>query len=463
MTQISSIFLSQSFAYKFFSVLIPLTGSMISKGLLAVMCCVFVASLNDQASLAAFGIWDTFTSTICRPFSETACEIGGVHFAKQFGAKEYKKYAGTLGQLFITLTVILSVFAFLSYFSFEILCNFGTEVSLAQTASQLIKWSQCFFWLEAYNNMLQTFIVSQGVITPFFFYNIFLCFVMFFTAQFFIVDCQYKELGMVYTRIFIEILNFIFYSSIILFYCEKETRVFPGLNIILCDLRVFVKRSLYSTTVVFGDYLSYNFNMFLMIWSKNQEDIAVWSAMSNFTIFFYFLSLGFANTFRTIIGNLLGEKKIKQAREELTVTFLYSGIMVAMLGSVLFGFAEEFAGIYLDGKSGFDKMFFGIRFYSCCIFGYLGLYPFFTVFRLLDMDNFIMLVSGLINPLFIISSTSLLVFYYELGIRGLFGGYGLCSISIVLFFIWKTFWDHDWKIDRENHEIDFTNVSDFQI
>ena len=180
-----------------------------------------------------------------------------------------------------------------------------------------------------------------------------------------------------------------------------------------------------------------------MIWSKNQEDIAVWSAMANFTIIFYFLSLGFANTFRTIIGNLLGENKIKKAREELTVTFLYSGIMVAKLGSVLFGFAEQFAGIYMDGKSGFDKMLFGIRFYSCCIFGYLGLYPFFTVFRLLDMESFIMLVSGLINPLFIISSTSLLVFYYQLGIRRLFAGYGLCSISIVLFFVWKTFWDHE--------------------
>ena len=152
------------------------------------MCCVFVASLNDQASLAAFGIWDTFTSTICRPFSETVCEIAGVHFAKQFVAKEYKQYAGTLGQLFITLTAILSVFAFLSYFSLEILCHFGTEVSLAQTASKLIKWSQCFFWLEAYNNILQTFILAQGVITPFLFYNIFLCFVMFFTDQFFIVD-----------------------------------------------------------------------------------------------------------------------------------------------------------------------------------------------------------------------------------------------------------------------------------
>lgn len=440
-------------------ILLPLAGCQIAASFGRVYFLILMGRAGSTTSIAVYGLSLFFNSIFCSPFAKTTNEMAGVYFSTFFGAKKYEKVVEYFYKTLFVLGFIFAWLLILSIYSDSILIGIGIDSYLALKSGGLILKSMWFIPLVHLNNFIQTFLSSQKIHTHFNILSAISISITILAGYYFIIDQNMLEFGIVPAKLIAE--SFLFILNMILLFTEsnQDCLKLPDFKILCDDLFVYVKRIFISVTSIFSESVCFNYNTYLAAMLHSVDQLAVWESWVSLSIIVFYVSIAVSNTVRTTVGHLIGGNKIKKAKEETQAYFCYTFIVVVFIGFFLFYFGRELALLYLGEPDLVDELVRCIRIYVLFLFPMMMFHPIFTIFRLLGLDYYFMvMIVGVFPGLMIIINTSL-VFIFQMQVNGLVWGYCSCLTLMGVVFFHKLFWLVDWEkartTDRSGMEQEF--------
>ena len=199
------------------------------------------------------------------------------------------------------------------------------------------------------------------------------------------------EFGIVPTKYiaesFLFILNKYFYLK-----SNPDRLKLPDFKILCDDLFDYAKRIFISVTSIFSESICFNYNTYLAAMIHSVDQLAVWESWVSLSINVFYSSIAVSNTVRTTVGHLIGENKIKKAKEKTKAYFCYTFIVVLFIAFFLFYFGRELALLYLGDTDLVAELVGCISIYVLFLFPMIMFHPIFTIFRLLGLDYYFMVM-----------------------------------------------------------------------
>jgi Na+-driven multidrug efflux pump len=438
--------LSKEFFSEFILTSAPLIGSQIAMVLPVIACFVLIGSIGDTVVVTVYGLSYSIYNMFCLCFVISILEVAGANCAKEYGADNYRKMASYFYKTLSLIALVLIGYYFFIQFTYEILVFLNIEHEVAVKAAALTQMSWLFNSILSVNMLLQTYLMSQDVITELAYLNLGSILIVVIFGKVFIVDLAYREIGIVYTKLIQEVLSFIYLAYLMLRRAKKETLVQPSVGLLFADLRPFLKKNIFSLFGVYGEYLAFEINTFFAAQLHNVDDIAAWYTFDNFFLMVYFCSLGISNTFRTRIGQAVGEGRIAYARKKSIAFYFYTFILSNVVLILSWSYAEEISRVFLNNDDIIPKIATCIRLMSFYLYAVLVLYSFFAVFRILNMDRYFFQMSAIVFP--VLGAVLVWIFGFGLGfgLNGIVVGQGLGFNLVTLLFFIKVYYQTDWEV-----------------
>lgn len=262
---------------------------------------------------------------------------------------------------------------------------------------------------------------------------------MIFVEYYFILYLDLKELGFAYAKLIHEILAMTVFLCLLYFRGCLETVILPKMTLIMNGLKTFLKKCSYSLVAIFGESIACELTTLLAAQLKNTEEMAVWMKFVSIGLLFYSSSMGFSNTFRTRIGQLVGERLIKAARTQAILYYLYIFVLSLIFKIAILTYASEIESAFINNEKIIPKVAECLCIMCTYLYSFLILYTFFAIFRILNMDFYFLKMISFVFPVanFIFS----VVFGFGFGwkLRGIVIGVSVTTNSMVLIFFYKVF------------------------
>jgi len=437
--------LSTEYLKEFVLTSAPLIGSQIAMVLPVITCFVLVGSIGDTVAVTVYGLSYSIYNMFCLCFIISILEVAGANCSKEYGAGNYRKMASFFYKTFLLIVMVVIGYYFFIQFTYEILVFLNIEPDVATKTATLTQMSWLFNSILAFNMLLQTYLMSQDVIAELAYLNIGSILIVILFGKLFIVDLGYHEIGIVYTKLIQEILSFIYLVYLMMRRANKETLVLPSTSLFLDELQPFLKKNVFSLLGVYGEYLAFEINTFFAAQLHNVADIAAWYTFDNFFIMVYFCSLGISNTFRTRIGQAVGEGRIAYARRKSIAFYFYTFVLSNVVLILSWIYAEGISRVFLNNDEIIPKIAMCIRLMSFYTYAVLVLYSFFAMFRILNMDRYFFQMSAIVFPSLGAVLVWLFGFGMGYGLNGIVVGQGVGFDIVTLLFFIKVYYQTDWE------------------
>ena len=434
---------------------LSLVGSQLAICLPFIVCAMYIGYLDDEIALASFGLCMTLINLFFNGFSLGFFEVLGSFASRGFGSGNFALMSKSLFQVLApkpqTLILILFLIAFwflISLYAFEILTFIGIDPEIAGRAQAMASLSNVFMSLQAINQILQTYLSSQKVTSPFIFSNIVSILISLYFGRRYIVDQDYRELGFCYTRIVQELFGVAYSACVLLFMADKRSRVLPSLQMVLSGFGDYLVFNLKTAITFYGECLSFEINMFFVAFIGELVQLAAYVSVLNFAIPIFFISIGLANTFRTILGITLGNGKIFQARANSLIFTLYVLIFSIIFVILIEFHCEQIAVIFTGHTRATPIVASGIRFYYLNVFPTFILYSQTSVLRFINLNDLAVKVTMIVMPAMVCLVSWLFAIHLQMGIYGLILGFFASKGTAVLlffYFIYTSNWSLQYR------------------
>lgn len=437
--------LSREFFGEFVKTAAPLVGSQIAMVLPVVACFVLIGSIGDTVAVTVYGLSYSIYNMFCLCFIIAILEVAGANCAKEYGAGNFRGMASFFYKTLLLIVIVVLGYYFFIQFTFQILVFLNIEEDLALRTAALTQMSWLFNAILSFNMLLQTYLMSQDVLSELTYLNVGSIALVVLLGKFLIIDCGLGLAGMVYTKLVQESLTFVYLCWVMLAKANKETLILPSADLIMDNMQHFVRKNIFSLLGVYGEYLAFEINTFFAAQLRNVNDIACWYTFDNYFMMVYFCSLGISNTFRTKIGQAVGEGRIQYARRKSMAFYLYTFLLSNVVLVVSWVYAEPIARVFLNNPEVTPKIAVCIKIMSFYLFAMLVLYSFFAMFRILNMDRYFFQMSAIVFPLLGGVLVWVLAFGFGMGLNGIVIGQGLGFDIVTLLFFIKVYYQTDWE------------------
>lgn len=445
--KIGNINLSSESFKEFLSTFLPWAAIQLANSVGPFASMIMIAQSGGPHSMAIIGLANLIIFLFYVPISQNIIELGGVYMSISFGAKKFDDFSNYMAKSLFSITVLYFIALILFYFADKIMIFAYIKADLAIPAGQLILQSMAYIIFMNLNTFVQTFLSSQQVHKFFNVISLISAITIVCTCYYFIIYCDMKEFGYVPAKLIQEAIVFVLYLALAFFESEKECFRWPDLKLLFVDFGVFLKRALISSISVMGESVSFEFNTYIAAAFLSVNEFAIWEAWAVCQIFSFLLGFAFGSTLRTNIGNLIGEKKIKKAKEESIAYFIYV-LFLSIIITVFYWFLLDFV----------VKMFFVDPFlqnrlkkcfeaYLIFIYFYMIFFPIFTMFRLLRLEYYFLVMIAGVFPVLVIVINLSFVMFTTLGVAGIVYGHIICTVGISCVCLHKIFWIHDWETE----------------
>ena len=343
------------------------------------------------------------------------------------------------------MTFILILFwFFVTFFSYDILVFVKIDQRIAERTAKMMIITNFSLPLQVANQILQTYLSSQQVTTPFFFSNIISFFITLYFGKKFIITDNYREIGFCYTRIVQELFNIIFTIVVMVIFADRESLIWPNKKLAFKNFSKHFFLCLKTSFVFYGESLAFELNTYFAARLGSISDLAVYIAINNSMMFIFYISIGFSNTFRANLGNALGAGSIQKARSNSFIYTIYVLLFSFILIFFINKYRENIAFFYSGNIETLPTVVRGVEAYYWNVFPTFILYSQNSVMRFLDKNDMAVSLNCIIMPILVVIFSGFLAFKTELRPVGLIYGFGISKI-VILVFLFYIIYTVDWE------------------
>ena len=311
--------------------------------------------------------------------------------------------------------IFLVVFWFLiSIYSYDILILAKIDQVLAEKISKMMVVSNFFIPQQALNEIIQIYVSSQQITIPFFFQNIISIIISVYFGKKFIITDNYREMGFCYIRIVQESFNVTFSFTVMMLMSKKETLIKPTTKMIWNNFWKYMVYNLKTSLSFYGEIFAFELNTYFAARLNDIKQLAGFIGIVNCLIVIFFISIGFSNTFRTNIGNHLGEGRIQEARANSIIYILYVFLISLIVIFFLHMFRKEIAIIYAGHNDATPVVEAGIYAYHWNIFPTFILYSQCSVMRFLNYNELAIKTTMILMPILVFFISGFLTFIMKM-------------------------------------------------
>lgn len=436
---------------KYLRTLIPLSAIQLAVAIGPFAAMIMIAQTGGPKSIGIMGLCNAFIFTVFMPITLTIIDVGGVYFSTNFGAKKYDDMIDYAYKTLLALFIVHIFWAILFYFSGPILVFIQVDPVIALPTGRLIWQSMFYLPFTNMNNFMMTYLSSQNVHKYFNRISLLSSFLTVSLCYYFIIKCDMVEMGFIPAKVIQESVISLVYLILVVFEAKKECIGWFNIKTLFIGFGKFAKRVTISVISVMGEYISFEVNTYLAALLHNINDFAIWGAWSNAQIIPFLLSFAISNTFRTNIGQLIGAQEMIKARNESIAYCLYTFVFAGIISVTYWIFLDDVAAMFFTDPILAARLTYYMKVYLLFLFWNTMFYPSFTLFRLLKLDHYFVIVIAGIFPVIVIVVNTLLCFYFKFYLSGLIFGHVLVSSFMCAFCLYKIFFLHDWESEMSTN------------
>lgn len=429
----------------FFVSAIGFVAYQFSIGLPIVICGIMIGTLGDTLSLAVFGLGRTFISVFYVSILTAITETLGVNGSKLYSQKEYTQVGSMLWKTILNVGILNIINAIIAYKSYDIMMMVNIDEEVAYFASRFLISSIPFLIIQGLNNTFVSFLASQQLNQLFIYINVASILIMSGSGYYFIILCRYKHMGFIYAKIIQECANFVCYFSIICLQANRETLIFPTPSVVFRNYWSYFVIMSKTILCFYGEYLGFEITVYFAALLHNINDLALYCSYVNFSAVPWFVSNGLGNTFRTIIGKLIGERKFYEARRTSQQYFVYSFWITCVLTLLILAFRYEIGYIYTGDEILMFRMGDLLQYYAFIVYAAIGYNSALSLYRLMGLDNILLRVSTIAYPGLVLVGCSIGCFALNLKVAGLVIGIVIARNCVFIYVIRKLYYEIDWR------------------
>jgi Na+-driven multidrug efflux pump len=308
----------------------------------------------------------------------------------------------------------------------------------------MMQLTNYFLPFQALTQIAQTYLASQKVTTPFLFSNLISIGISIYFGKKYIIDMGYSEIGFCYTRIVQEIFNMLYATVILFIFADKESLVSPSIKLLTENFGSYFWYTFKTALSFYGECLSFELNTYFAALLHNLTELAAFISIINCVVYVFFISIGFANTFRTNIGNTLGAGNVNKARKDSIIYTIIVFLFSVVFCSFFIIFNKEIAVIYTGENNATPIVAWGLVVYCANVFPTFILYSQSSLLRYLNKNNLAVQTTAILMPILVLIISGFFAFKMEMGAIGLIWGFfGSKVVAMTIFFI--VIYKCDWR------------------
>ena len=430
---------------RFTKILMPLMGLELANWIPHLMMFVFLGSFGDPFPIACFGLSNFLINILIWPIIISITDVAGAMFAICYGSQRFSEIINNFYRIIIVLVFLMFGYFVLSIFGKEIFIAMNVDPDIAESAAYLFKWSGVFVGLSIITRFLQSFMFAQGKCQEFLVINFVSLILGVGLSGLFIIYYDMRQYGVIPARIIQESVGALY--TVFVFFQKADPKTVGKLNVskVFKGYVKFLVKILKSAIGTILEWTTFEINTYLAIQLHNVHQLAVFLTFAGFGPLFFVIGHALSSTVGVIIGNLLGEGKNAAAKKELKAIFFYIFIFAIFNAIILVVFRNQIAWLYIKNQELSEYFAQIIMILAISQWAYMMFYPVFQTFRLLEMENFFVTILGtqyIFSDLFF---ALLFCFYFHLNSMGLVIAHGLSAVTAIFIFIWKIFYNTNWK------------------
>lgn len=427
--------------------LLPNVGAQAAASISNIMFLVLISRAGTTRSVAVYGLSNFFLALIVSPWTNTTAEVGSNNFAIHFGAKAYDKVRDYFYKMLLIEFFIFAMMFLLSWYSGPILRFMGIDAELASRSAALIIRCNLYQPMMHVSRAIQSFMGAQKTANHFYLTSLISISLTYFVGYYFIQIRGMVEMGVVPAKIVQEGVLLLLNVYFMVRESQPECVGWPRLNTLFNGIKPFAVRIVISSLSVFMDYVSFEYNTYLAAMMHSVDKMALWESYISAGSMFYYVSQGFSAVIRARVGHMIGNCDLEGAKKEAIRSFFYTFIVCEALAIFLVVFADPIAWLFLKDPLLQHELVYALYFHAAFLYFFMMLYPLFSVMRLLSLDSYFFKLTMTFYPAMVFVLNTSLVYYFDLGVMGLYLGNGLDNLIMCLIFMHKIFWLHNWERD----------------
>ena len=421
-----------------------LVGYQLTICLPFVICSIFIGRLGDEIALGAYGITLTLINVAFNGVVMGIQEAFGIIATKLYGSKKPKEIPGYFYKSIIITIGVSMIFHIFTHHSYSFLVFIGVEEIIAWPSYLLMKKASWFLYFQGINGVINNFLSTQHITKPLYILNVSSIFSIYLFATLFIEKLGYREIGFAYTKLCQELFSFGFYLILMFRYIDRSLFKLPPSNEIFHKFWSYLKFNLFTSLGFYGEFLSFEINTYYAALLHNAVALATWVTFVNYSVIFYFASIGFANAMRNYLGKKLAEHKIDEARSDSKLYFKFIGIITFIIMVLQLVFKETIASIYTTNDRIIEQLKTNLALHIFGIYSTLTLLAFNSVYRTLGQDTLQLQINVFLYPLTIAFISFVLCFALGLNVEGLNISLTICKTFIVGLMAYGLYYKMEW-------------------
>lgn len=436
---------SKEFFKKFMRTFLPFYGNELASAGLYIVIIAVLGSYGNPFYLNSYRMNKFLSNLLIMPLMMSILEVGGVMFSIGYGAKDYKHMKHDFYKIIFSFVLFFVFYGVTGIFSKNILLFFQLENDLAEEASFLYKWSIISNFFQCIRRFSQSFISAQGHAPSFIILNLTFAFSGWILIAIFVVYLDLRDVGTIPAKIIQESLWAFFSIIIFIKKVDKKTIGKFSLSLLFKNYFGFLKRLWTNWIGAVLEWLEFEVNILFAIQLKNHIILSVCLAYSAISHFFTITGVSFSSTIRVLVGFKIGEHQTMEAKKALITSYFYISIASVLFTIVLLLFRRQIAFLIINNNEIANILSEAIVVLACTQWGYLMLHPFFKSLRILEQEQFFVILMITYSISINLLTCAILVFYFSMGSIGIVLGQGVSSVTTGFIFMAKVLNSENWK------------------
>ena len=436
----------------FLSMSISLIGIQWTVCLPYIICTLYMGQIQDPLPLAIFGLSCTFINVTFTSLILGIQETMGIRNTRYYSEKNYRAMSITFYRSIIIAIFLVFIFVFLAFNSFKILSFLSIQKELAFRSSELLVKCIPYIFLQALNQIIENFISSQNISKPLMIINFVSILNVLIFGQIFFIYFDCRESSFAYTKIMHEAINLVIFIILLAKVVNKETLITPRFSEIFHGFGTYLKKSFVSILSYYGEFLNFECNTYFAALLHNVDELDIWIIITNYSVIYYFTSIGLGFSIRNLVGFKIGEKKVTEGKKDAKIYYFYVlcvSIVIIFLQNV---YKTNIANIYTKNVNLLPNVEKNIFIYGFVIFPNFVIQSLGSLLRLNHLDKFQFVFNVIFYPLSGAIFSYFFCFTMGMKTRGLTLGFTLCKTLVVIIFAMKLFYYLDWEKAQKDYQ-----------